>query len=94
VSTATGCVKNLKDAYLVRFDFITEVVMNSYLDSLTHAGFLLGLLIDLEDNGDMFLRNVSSLHGVISQKIKLLHANFNAFEKIFIKLGFVALIEI
>jgi hypothetical protein len=35
-----------------------------------HAGFLLGLFLDPEDGGDMFLRNVG-LHSVISQKIVL-----------------------
>jgi hypothetical protein len=39
------------------------------------ANFLLGLLFDPEDGGDMFLRNVSSLlnglHGVIFQKTEL-----------------------
>jgi hypothetical protein len=37
------------------------------------AGFLLGLFLDPDDGGDIFLRNVWSalngLHGVISQKI-------------------------
>jgi hypothetical protein len=41
---------------------------------MLHAGFLLGLFFDLEDRGDMFLRNVgclSGLHGVISQDSEL-----------------------
>jgi hypothetical protein len=39
--------------------------------SSTHAGFLLGLFFDAGEGGDMFLRDVSGLHGVISQKIVL-----------------------
>jgi hypothetical protein len=42
---------------------------------LLHAGFLLGLYFDPEDEGDMFpakcLLTFNGLHGVISQKIEL-----------------------
>jgi hypothetical protein len=38
-----------------------------------HAGFLLGSFFHPEDEGDMFLRNVTfnGLHSVTSQKIEL-----------------------
>jgi hypothetical protein len=42
-------------------------------DSRWQAGLLLGLLFELEDGSDMFLRNIglafNGLHGVVSQKI-------------------------
>jgi hypothetical protein len=45
---------------------------------LLDAGFLLGFLVDSEDGGDVFLRNVcfsfTGLHGVISQKTEFLIA--------------------
>jgi hypothetical protein len=43
---------------------------------LLHAGFLLGLFVDPEDGGDMFLGEVdrfsTGLHGVIFKNIELL----------------------
>jgi hypothetical protein len=45
-----------------------------------HSRFLLSLFFDPEGGGDMFLRNVGSLstglHGVVSQKTKLLLSSF------------------
>jgi hypothetical protein len=35
---------------------------------------LRGLFFDPEDGGDMLLRNVYGLHGIISQKIELFEA--------------------
>jgi hypothetical protein len=58
------------------------VMKTCHPECLTHASFLLGLLFDLEGDGDIFLRNVISLNGVISQKIILFYAYFNDFGKI------------
>jgi hypothetical protein len=46
-------------ACYVGFEVLTAVFIKSpiFLDML-HAGFLLGLFLDREDGGDMFLRNV------------------------------------
>jgi hypothetical protein len=43
----------------------------------TDVGFLIGLLLNPEDEGDMFLRNIEwRLHGVISQKIEHFHNHY------------------
>jgi hypothetical protein len=51
---------------------------HSFAYHLLHAGFLLGLLFNTDDKGDMFLRNVGwlSTHCNISQKTKLLSQCF------------------
>jgi hypothetical protein len=52
-------------------DFLWEVwgsCSGDYEEKDLISGFLLGLLVDPEDGGDTFLRNVSELHCVTTQK--------------------------
>jgi hypothetical protein len=39
--------------------------------SLLHAGFLLGLLLNREDASDTYLRNVTGVHVITSQKTEI-----------------------
>jgi hypothetical protein len=43
----------------------------THLKLMNTSSFLLGLFFDTDDGGDMSLRNVGGLHGVISQKTEI-----------------------